>query len=301
MSLKGEHQRNEPASFDGYKLKRFVAKGSSGQVYVTGDGDEVVKISSDIDHAVIEIGNMRALHHPNIVRMLDFRYFISPNGEFSLAFRMPKVRSRLDIQIKKVKTLESKLHLATQILEALRYLHDERRMIHRDIKPDNILIEPSQKPGGRPQVLLCDFGSATWLEAGRNYTAPISVYSYSAPETILTNCRTEKGKSKYTCAIDVFAFGCILWELLSEGQQGRYLGDLTDEQMTLHVHSTWAARSGEFQKDLRNFAPTPELGELLVGALHNQPELRFSASTCMLHIANALLTSTERPVRSGLL
>ena len=276
-----------------YKLKKFITKGSFGQVFATGEGDEIVKISTEIERAVIEIGNMRALSHPNIISMLDFRSMISENGEYSLAIRMPRIRSRLDTQIKKVKSLEVKLDLCKQILEALRYLHDDRQMIHRDIKPDNILVELSPKPGSRPRVLLCDFGNATWSVPGRNYTAPISIYSYSAPETILTSYRTGKGKAKYTTAIDIFAFGCILWELLSEGQQGRYLGDITDEPTALHVHTIWAVRSDDFQKDLRCSAPTPELGDLLVGALHNQPELRFSASKCILHIGNAIPTCAK--------
>ena len=89
-----------------------------------------------------------------------------------------------------------------EILVGLAHLH-AMRVCHRDLKPDNILVDPATNA-----VKICDFGSAKILQgpvAGITY---ICSRTYRAPELILEN-------SSYSFSVDVWSLGCILAELLS--------------------------------------------------------------------------------------
>lgn len=102
-----------------------------------------------------------------------------------------------------------------------------RGVVHRDLKPENILLK---FPDGfvrdynplSSTVKICDFGSSKVLDQSRHMNTPYVVSRfYRSPELIL-------GSSLYDYSIDIWAAGCILFELLtrtplfpgsSEGQQ----------------------------------------------------------------------------------
>jgi len=88
-----------------------------------------------------------------------------------------------------------------QLLQGLAYCHD-RRVLHRDLKPQNLLIN---KEG---QLKLADFGLA------RAFGLPVKSYShevvtlwYRAPDVLLGSCR-------YTTSIDMWSTGCIFAEMV---------------------------------------------------------------------------------------
>ena len=90
---------------------------------------------------------------------------------------------------------------ARQLFIALKYLQD-LKIVHADIKPDNILISDDLK-----QVKLCDFGSAFYIDdPDSNISTPYLVSRfYRAPEIIL-------GLS-YDYGIDIWGIGTVLYEL----------------------------------------------------------------------------------------
>lgn len=89
-----------------------------------------------------------------------------------------------------------------QILEGVRYLHDELGVLHRDLKPDNIMISDNPL-----QVKIIDFGTCKDLtvECGP-HTSYVSTRWYRAPECVLRS-------HHYNYNSDVFALGCIMAEL----------------------------------------------------------------------------------------
>jgi serine/threonine protein kinase len=146
-----------------------------------------------------EISILKTINHINIVALIDvctatipaylaFEYvetdlarMIAHRGR---AFRAPAVQS-----------------YAFQMIAGLYYLHSHR-IIHRDIKPDNILIS-------RNGVLkLCDFGMARYVTIPlRPYTRGVVTLWYKAPELILGGL--------YEFSIDMWSVGCILYEMIT--------------------------------------------------------------------------------------
>ena len=59
--------------------------------------------------------------------------------------------------------------LTGQILEALRYMHDEAHIIHNDLKSDNVLVTDSFESTSSIQILIVDFGKATERDSGRKH------------------------------------------------------------------------------------------------------------------------------------
>src|SRR6266566_19966 len=88
-------------------------------------------------------------------------------------------------------------HLSSQEAEDLHYAH-EQRFIHRDVKPENMLL------GRREEVLLSDFGLAALVHSNASLTAqaPIGTIAYMAPEQIEGHPRA--ASDQYTLGVVVY-------------------------------------------------------------------------------------------------
>jgi serine/threonine protein kinase len=90
--------------------------------------------------------------------------------------------------------------LTRQMLLGLSFLHDTARICHRDVKPQNLLVDTASHI-----LKLCDFGSAKALVPGEPNISYICSRYYRAPELIF-------GATDYTPAIDVWSAGCVAAE-----------------------------------------------------------------------------------------
>jgi len=115
--------------------------------------------------------------------------------------------------------LRARIELVAKICDAVQHAHD-RGIVHRDIKPGNILVDRM----GQPKVL--DFGVARLLEAQPSETLHTSegqlvgTLAYMSPEQVLADPSTIDARS------DVYAIGVVLYELLA----GRMPYDVTGRQ-----------------------------------------------------------------------
>ncbi|KAF9621264.1 hypothetical protein IFM89_018481 [Coptis chinensis] len=89
-----------------------------------------------------------------------------------------------------------------EICRALAYVHGVIGVCHRDIKPQNLLVNPHTH-----QLKICDFGSAEKMVPGEPNISYICSRYYIAPELIF-------GAIEYTTTIDMWSVGCVLAELL---------------------------------------------------------------------------------------
>lgn len=78
-----------------------------------------------------------------------------------------------------------------------------RGICHRDIKPQNILINPKTH-----EIKICDFGSAKQLSPSETNVSYICSRYYRAPELIF-------GATKYTVAVDIWSTACVVAELFT--------------------------------------------------------------------------------------
>ena len=148
------------------------------------------------------------LSHPNIVSVFDYG---EENGRYFIAMEFLEGQSLRDaMQVRMVYPLKEAMQIICQILDALAYAH-ANRVVHRDIKPDNIHI----LPGG--QAKLTDFGIARLGEEpaltsdGQVFGTP----SYMSPEQI-------EGKN-VDFHTDLFSTGVLLYEMLAGRKP--FLGD----------------------------------------------------------------------------
>lgn len=142
------------------------------------------------------------LHHPSIVEVLDC---VQQDGDLFLVMQYIRGGS-LEDRLRELGgvplPLDETLRIARCILGALDYAH-RHGVIHRDVKPSNILLEGEQ-------AYLMDFGIAMGLKARhRTSNDSAGTYPYMSPEQIVGDHVPDQ-------RTDVYGFGCVLYEMLTE-------------------------------------------------------------------------------------
>ncbi len=244
-----------------YRLVRLLGSGGFAEVYL---GEHVhlntkaaIKVltarltTEEIEQFRSEARTIARLRHPYIVRVLDFGVdnaipFLvmdyAPNG--TLRDRHPKGTLPLDTII----------HYIRQVASALQYAHDNR-LIHRDVKPENMLL------GANYEVLLSDFGLAVVAHSTRSQrTEGIGgTWAYMAPEQF---------HAHPSRASDQYALGIVVYEWLSGTPPFR--GDFA-HLMHQHIYV--------LPPSLCERVPTisPEVEQVVFTALAKNSEARFAS------------------------
>ncbi|XTI84914.1 Pkinase-domain-containing protein, partial [Cenococcum geophilum] len=286
--------RKHPSSFQqleklGEGTYATVFKGRNRQ---TGEFVALKEIHLDSEEgtpstAIREISLMKELKHENIVSLHDV---IHTENKLMLVFEyMDKdlkkyMDSRGDRGQLDPVTIKSFMY---QLLRGIAFCH-ENRVLHRDLKPQNLLIN------NKGQLKLADFGLA------RAFGIPVNTFSnevvtlwYRAPDVLL-------GSRTYNTSIDIWSAGCIMAEMYT----GRPLfpGTTNEDQLQkiFRLMGTPSERSwpgiSQFPEykpnfhvfatqDLRLILPqVDQLGlNLLNSMLQLRPEMRISASAALNH------------------
>ena len=197
-----------------YIRASLLGKGAYGSVYQCFDdkGNEYAykNFIHNEDSNGLELGGIREisilkkLEHPNIVSVVDTVLDI---GEMGMI--LPKALCTLDIAIKGGFFKKNvKNRLAYQIIDAMTYMHSYR-YIHRDIKPDNVLVF---KENGDWNIKIADLSLATCGDEsfGDTHTTSAGTSCYKAPEV---GENSDNEKSNYTMIVDEWSLGVVLLEL----------------------------------------------------------------------------------------
>jgi cyclin-dependent kinase 2 len=160
--------------------------------------------------AIREISLLKELEHPAIVQLLDV---VHADQKLYLVFEYldKDLKKHMDDHAASRKGIDAgsgglpeplvKSYLK-QLLEGIAYCHSHR-VLHRDLKPQNLLIDSS----GR--IKLADFGLARAFGVPvRTYTHEVVTLWYRAPEVLL-------GSKFYSTSVDTWSLGCIFAEMLT--------------------------------------------------------------------------------------
>ena len=258
---------DEHVVIDGrYRILHHIGSGGMADVYCAEDvhlGRRVAvkllyrRFAQDqefVERFRREASAAAALQHPNVVNVYDRGEY---DGTYYIAMEYCE-----GLSLKEVITREAPLDparaidITLQILVAARFAH-RRGVIHRDLKPQNVIIQSDEREGG---IKVADFGIA---RAGSSEITEVGAImgtaQYLSPEQA-------QGKP-VTAASDLYSIGVVLYEMLT----GRppFEGDSTVAIALKHVNQQ-PQPPGELRADL-----PPELSAVVMRALEKEPGQRY--------------------------
>jgi len=278
-----------------YEKLQKIGEGTYGVVYKAKDkidGRFIALKKIRLEHedegvpstAIREISILKELQHANIVNLLDV---------VNLPNKLYLVFEYLDQDLKKymdsVTTFDPLLvkSYIKQLLEGLLYCH-RRRILHRDLKPQNLLIDR------KGFLKLADFGLARAVCIPvRPYTHEVITLWYRAPEILL-------GSQAYSMPVDIWSAGCIFAEMLAK--RPLFPGDSEIDEL-FRIFRTLGTPSEEVWHgctSLPDFKPNfpkwskqdmkkviPGVDQLAIDLLENmlvyEPSQRISAKAALQH------------------
>jgi serine/threonine-protein kinase len=261
---------------DHYAIIRLLGRGGASTVYLAQDQDTLQEVILKFPHDDIiggaaifaryrreaEIGNR--LQHPAIVQHLNRGEQRSTEYLVLEYLRGQTLRAVMKKYAPDLLPLSEVLRIISQVCETLVYVH-EQGVIHRDIKPDNIMLLDNG------EIKLFDFGIA--LLKGESHTrwrrdsSLIGTPDYMAPERLWG----EPGSVQ----ADIYAVGVVLYELLC----GRTPFEEHDgfELITRHISHD--------PPDILEFNPAlqPALATVVMRAVRRDPDRRYASMQDLLH------------------
>ncbi len=208
-----------------YRFEQLIGRGAMGEVYLAVDPRiqqqvavkvlqaepsvyPATNVAREAERFRREASAIANLRHPHIVPLYDYdetsidesaiTYLVIPyyrEGSFASWLR----RRGSDLL-----SMEDVVYFVQQAADALQYAHN-KQIIHRDVKPSNFLIDPSENPN-RPNLLLADFGISKFgMATTASGTQSLGTLTYMPPEQL-------HGRPTY--ASDQYALAIMAYELL---------------------------------------------------------------------------------------
>lgn len=210
-----------------YAVEQMLGAGGAGKVYLAYDTSlsrwVAIKRIPATDSALIQEATVLAsFQHPNIVTIYDV---LQEGGEILIV--MEFVEGQMLEEVSEPMTEETFRDFAIQCLEGLGAAH-EKNIVHRDIKPGNIMFAPLSSGGYR--VKLLDFGQSRLLQAPSLQTIDTggavigSVYMMS-PEQLI--------HEELDLRTDFYSLGCVFYQALT--RQRPFTGDNLAQVISAHL------------------------------------------------------------------
>uniref|UniRef100_UPI00398F423F serine/threonine-protein kinase Nek10 isoform X3 n=1 Tax=Pristiophorus japonicus TaxID=55135 RepID=UPI00398F423F len=221
-NIEGVNQNKAPTKFIGnYAILDYLGSGAFGNVFkvrkYSGQnllamkevnlhnpafGKDKKDRDSSVEKIVSELTIIREqLHHPNVVKY--YKTFVE-NDRLYIVMELiegaPLGEHFNSLKEKQQEFTEERIwNIFIQICLALRYLHKEKRIVHRDLTPNNIML------GEQDKVTITDFGLAKQKQENSKMTSVVGTILYSCPEIVKSEPYGEKA--------DIWAAGCILYQM----------------------------------------------------------------------------------------
>ena len=268
---------------DRYRLLEVIGEGGMGRVYRAGQlatGQSVaVKLLhpefADVEQVVQrferEAKVMTQLAHPHIVKVIEFGEW---NGRLFLAMELLGGKSLADL-IERGKggrrlTVKRALAIMRPVLDALEYAH-ARGVVHRDMKPENIMVIPNRGLLSRDNIKLLDFGIAKLGHHSENATQKLTQQGlilgtpdYMSPEQAIGQ-DADVRSDLYSCVV-------ILYQMLTGRRP--FEADSSLDVLVMHVNAQ--------PRSLREVTPgaaiPPGVEQVVLRALAKRPAERFQSA-----------------------
>jgi len=270
-----------------YELLARIGKGSTSTIYKAYQSklDRFVAVKVLSPHVVDEEGFLERftqearavaqLDHPNIVPVYDFDQI---DDMTFIVFKYVEGGSLRSLMTAQPIELSVAVDIATQLGLALGYAH-KRGVIHRDVKPSNVLI------GEGRWAMLTDFGLAKILGSGQHLTKSgvgMGTPDYISPEQAQGLPSDSRS--------DLYSLGVTLYEMVS----GRVPFQADSSMGVVVKHITQPPPSPcEFSPNL----PTP-VEQVILRALEKDPDKRFQSAEAMIAaLMRAAGSVSEQPVK----
>jgi len=204
-----------------YQIEELLGQGGMGTVYrakhvhmkrtvafkvLHPEIAAVSEVAARFEREAIAVGR---IEHKNVAQAMDFGRL--PDGSFYLVMEYVKGTSLKELIKRGALEPARALEIARQIADAIKAAH-EAGVVHRDLKPDNVML--ADRDGAGDHVKVLDFGVAKLAadeahgdSALTQYGAIVGTLDYMAPE--------QAGRGVVDHRADLYALGVILYELLA--------------------------------------------------------------------------------------
>ncbi|XP_065618201.1 cysteine-rich receptor-like protein kinase 44 isoform X1 [Quercus suber] len=224
---------------DNFSDANKVGTGGFGAVYKgrLSDGQEIAvkRLSMGSGQGDLEFKNeillMAKLHHRNLVKLRGFClegnerlliYEFVSNGSLDQVIFDPTKRADLDWQMR--------YKIIVGIARGLLYLHEDSRLriIHRDLKASNILLDDEMNPK------IADFGLARLVLLDQTHSSTnriVGTYGYMAPEYAYYG--------HFSVKSDVFSFGVLVLEMICGQKNGYFRNNKNEDDLLSYAWKNW--------------------------------------------------------------
>ena len=274
----------------GYEIESVLGRGAMGVVYVARQRSPARKVALKLitpafaDDEVFRRRFLRegtaaaAIEHPHILPV----YAVGESdGNLFMAMRLVDgldlreiLRGSAELPLDRVEGIVGQVGGALDAAHA-------RGLIHRDVKPGNILVAERSDPEDPDFCYLMDFGVSTWTaSSAATITATgqmVGTANYMAPEQI------EGGR--VAASADLYSLGCVLYECLTG--QAPFSGRSSPAILYAHLHERAQAPTS-----IRPGLP-PEVDAVTDRALSKSPEQRFASCRELTRDLRAALTGSS--------
>jgi serine/threonine-protein kinase len=267
------HQLEPGSEFAGFVIEGVIGTGGMSVLYRARDPHLQRVVALKIMSAALaddddfrrrfadEARLAAAIDHPNVVPIYGFGQV---GDSLYIAMRyVPGTDLRKVLQVESPLGMPRIAGLLGQVAAALDVVH-RRGMVHRDVKPDNVLITPPAPPDHVERAYLADFGLTRSDTQSRITQAGqiVGTLAYAAPEQL-------RGE-EVGAAADVYSLGCVLYECLVGERPFRRNNDAA--VIYAHLHDP-PPRVSDSRPDL-----PPALDAMVATALAKEASGRFASA-----------------------